>query len=181
MLLTEAGYACDVCPMDVDERPRANEVPAAYVERVATLKAEAAIARFPDRIVVAADTAVVIDGEVFGKPSDAADAERMLRRLSGRAHDVLTGLAVIGHRRITSVETTRVWFEPLTEDDIVWYVASGEPMDKAGAYAIQGLASRFIPRIEGSYSNVVGLPVAALARALTLATESLPLSAPGAG
>lgn len=181
MLLAEAGYDCEVCPMDVDERQRPGERPAAYVERVATLKAEAAISRFPDRIVVAADTAVVVDGDIFGKPDDEADAARMLRRLSGRAHDVLTGLAVVGHRRLTSVETTRVWFDRLSDDDIRWYVASGEPMDKAGAYAIQGLASRFIPRIDGSYSNVVGLPVAALARALAQAAESLPLSPPGGG
>ena len=159
MLLAEAGYACEACPMDVDERRRPGERPSAYVERIATLKAEAAIAQFPDRIVVAADTVVVVDGDVFGKPADEADAERMLRRLSGRSHDVLTGLAVVGHRRLTSVESTRVWFEALNDDDIRWYVASGEPMDKAGGYAIQGLASRVIPRIEGSYSNVVGLPL----------------------
>ncbi len=167
--------------MNVDERRRAGEAPAGYAERVATLKAEAAIAQFPDRIVVAADTVVVVDGDVYGKPVDEADAGRMLRRLSGRAHEVLTGLAVIGHRRISSVETTRVWFETLSDDDIRWYVSSGEPMDKAGAYGIQGLASRFIPRIEGSYSNVVGLPLAAFARALAQATESLPLSPPAGG
>ncbi len=181
MLLAEAGYTCEACPMNVDERRRAGEAPAGYAERVATLKAEAAIAQFPDRIVVAADTVVVVDGDVYGKPVDEADAGRMLRRLSGRAHEVLTGLAVIGHRRISSVETTRVWFETLSDDDIRWYVSSGEPMDKAGAYGIQGLASRFIPRIEGSYSNVVGLPLAAFARALAQATESLPLSPPAGG
>jgi septum formation protein len=181
MLLAEAGYNCEACPMDVDERRRLGESAPAYVERVATLKAEAAIERFPDRIVVAADTVVVVDGDVFGKPIDEADATRMLRRLSGRAHDVLTGLAVVGHRRLTSVESTRVWFEPMTDEDIRWYVSSGEPMDKAGAYAIQGLASRFIPRIDGSYSNVVGLPLAAFARALAHATESLPLSPSGGG
>jgi septum formation protein len=175
-LLAEAGYACDVCPMHVDERQAAGESADRYVERVATLKAEAAVAQFPNRVVVAADTAVVVDGDVFGKPTDAADAARMLRRLSGRAHDVLTGLVVVGHRRVTCVESTRVWVDVLTPEDIAWYVASGEPVDKAGAYAIQGLASRFIPRIEGSYSNVVGLPVAALARSLALATASVPLT-----
>jgi septum formation protein len=180
-LLAEAGYACDVHPMDVDERQRPGEAPAAYVERIATLKGEAAAAQFPGRVVVAADTVVVVDDEVFGKPADQADAERMLRRLSGRSHDVLTGLAVVGHRRLTSVERTRVWFTALTEADIRWYVSSGEPADKAGAYAIQGLAARFVPRIDGSYSNVVGLPIAALARALEQAGHSLPLAPPAGG
>ncbi|MEO8482617.1 MAG: Maf family protein [Acidobacteriota bacterium] len=181
LLLAEAGYACEASPMNVDEQQRPGEAPPAYVERIATLKAEAAIARFPDRVVVAADTAVVVDGDVFGKPVDETDAARMLRRLSNRAHDVLTGLAVVGHHRITSVDTTRVWFERLTDDEIRWYVASGEPMDKAGAYAIQGRAARFITRIEGSYSNVVGLPLATLARSLAEATDSLPLSPLGGG
>lgn len=166
-LLVAAGYACDVRPMDVDERRLDGESPERYVARVAALKADAAAARHADRVVVAADTAVVIDGEILGKPVDGADATRMLRMLGGRAHLVLTGVAIRAPHGATSyVETTTVWMTPLTDADVEWYVASGEPMDKAGAYAIQGLASRFVTRIDGSYSNVVGLPVASLDRAL---------------
>jgi len=118
-------------------------------------------AREEDAIVLGADTGVVVDGDILGKPQDDAEAAAMLRRLSGRRHEVMTGVSLrhgayeVGRVEITSVEFTR-----LTDDDVQWYVASGEGRDKAGAYAIQGLASRFIPRIEGSYSNVVGLPVA---------------------
>lgn len=147
--------------VEVDEHRTCGEAPAAYVERLARAKAHAAAAqREPDTVVLGADTVVVVDDEVLGKPRDAADATRMLRLLSGRAHEVLTGVAVIGPGgTVSRVERTTVWFAPLSERDIAWYVASGEPMDKAGAYAIQALASRFIPRIEGSYTTVVGLPV----------------------
>ena len=162
-LLTAAGFAFDVDPVDVDESMHAGETPAAYVERVARLKAGVAAARHPHRVVVAADTAVVIGDAVLGKPKDEDDARDMLRQLSGRSHEVLTGVVVAAHGVRAHVERTRVWFRALSAEEIAWYVASGEPMDKAGAYAIQGLASRFIPRIEGSYSNVVGLPVSVLA------------------
>ena len=146
--------------VDVDETREVGESPAAYVERLARTKAHAAVGCDGECAVIGADTVVVVDDEVLGKPSDTADATRMLRLLSGRAHDVLTGVAVIGPGgTVSRVERTTVWFAPLSERDIAWYVASGEPMDKAGAYAIQALASRFIPRIEGSYTNVVGLPV----------------------
>ena len=166
-LLRAAGIGCDVHPMDVDESRFGSESPVDYVQRVAGLKADAAAAALPGRTIIAADTSVVVDGEVFGKPADSEDAVRMLRRLSGRTHQVLTGVVVVrGTRRIAFVDTTVVWFRPLPESDIAWYVASGEPRGKAGAYAVQGLASRFIPRIEGSYSNVVGLPVARVADAL---------------
>jgi nucleoside triphosphate pyrophosphatase len=160
-LLSSAGFAFDVSAVEVDERRTNGEAPAAYVERLARAKARAAAAQQePDTAVLGADTVVVVDDEVLGKPRDAADATRMLRLLSGRAHEVLTGVAVIGQGgTVSRVERTTVWFAPLSERDIAWYVASGEPMDKAGAYAIQALASRFIPRIEGSYTNVVGLPV----------------------
>lgn len=115
----------------------------------------------PDAMVLGADTVVVSEGLVLEKPVDAADAATMLRRLSGRSHEVLTGVALVcPERRCTEVVMTRVTFRTLTEADVVWYVASGEPFGKAGAYAIQGRASRFVTRIEGSYSNVVGLPVA---------------------
>jgi septum formation protein len=170
-LLADAGYACEVRPVDVDERQLDGEPGEIYVARVATLKAEASTERHPGRVIVAADTAVMVDGEVFGKPIDAADATRMLQRLSGRAHVVLTGLVVISRSRVTKVEATTVWFGSISGPEIAWYVQSGEPMGKAGAYAIQGLASRFIPRIEGSYSNVVGLPIATLTEALAAAAR----------
>jgi septum formation protein len=162
-LLRAAGFAFEVRPVDVDEQPFPDEPPEGYVLRVAGAKADAAVAQWPDDAIVAADTTVVLQGVVFGKPVDAADATRMLRRLSGQAHDVLTGVVVVTPaRREAFVDVTRVWFSPLSDADIAWYVGSGEPMDKAGAYAVQGLASRFIPRIEGAYANVVGLPVARL-------------------
>ena len=145
---------------DIDETPRAGEAPDAYVERLAIDKARAVLALRPGAQVLGADTTVTIDEEILGKPVDDADATRMLRLLSGRAHLVHTGVALVSAGGIQSaVDTTRVWFAPMTDEDIAWYVATGEPVDRAGAYAIQGFASRFIPRIEGSYSNVVGLPV----------------------
>jgi septum formation protein len=166
-LLASAGFTFDVEAVDVDERRETGEAPAAYVDRLARSKAHAAAMRKSGDAVIGADTVVVVDAEVLGKPRDAADAVRMLRLLSGRAHDVLTGVAVTWRGRTTShVERTSVWFASLSERDIAWYVATGEPMDKAGAYAIQALASRFIPKIEGSYSNVVGLPVAAVVQLL---------------
>ena len=160
-LLAAAGISFDVFAIEIDETPHANEDPAAYVERLALTKARVVFALKPGETVLGADTTVVLDGQILGKPTDTADATRMLRALRGRAHDVLTGVAVIGPGGVRSaVETTRVWISPMTDEDISRYVASGQPMDKAGAYGIQGLASRFIPRIEGSYTNVVGLPVA---------------------
>jgi septum formation protein len=162
-LLEAAGLPHEVDPVEVDERLLPGEAPAVYVERIARLKAQAGTARHPERLVVAADTAVVLDGAVFGKPVDAGDARRMITALAGRSHEVLTGLAVrAGRRQLTHVERTTVWFEPLSPAAIDAYVRTGEPLGKAGAYAIQGLASRFVPRIEGSYTNVVGLPIAAL-------------------
>lgn len=127
-----------------------------------TVAADVRTKRSPnDVLILAADTAVVVDDEVLGKPADRADAERMLRRLSGRVHRVMTGVSVrLALRHLEAVEETLVVVRPLTDADVAWYVDSGEGQDKAGGYAIQGLASRFIPRIEGSYSNVVGLPVA---------------------
>jgi septum formation protein len=135
------------------------------VRRLAQLKAEAVRPRAGERPVLGADTVVIVDNAVLGKPADATDAGRMLRLLSGRDHTVVTGVCLINPaaesaRVQLSTTRTRVAFGALTEEEIRWYVASGEPMDKAGAYAIQGLASRFVTAIEGSYSNVVGLPVA---------------------
>jgi septum formation protein len=160
-LLTAAGISFEVLAADIDETPFPNEAPAAYVERLAIEKARAVLALRPEARVLGADTTVTIDGEILGKPLDEADALRMLRLLSGRVHDVHTGVAVVSSSGVRSgIDTTRVWFDTMTDEDIAWYVATGEPVDRAGAYAIQGFASRFIPRIEGSYSNVVGLPVA---------------------
>ena len=167
-LLKAAGIAFEVLAADIDETPRANETPAAYVERLAIEKARAVFALRPDARVLGADTTVTIDGEILGKPVDEADALRMLRLLNGRPHEVHTGVALVSAAGVRSgVDTTRVWFAPMTDEDISWYVATGEPVDRAGAYAIQGFASRFIPRIDGSYSNVVGLPVALVSSILS--------------
>ncbi len=165
-LLTAAGIRFTTCPVDVDERPREGEPPRDYVLRVATDKARACPA-VGDAVVLAADTAVIVGPQILGKPADAVDAAGMLRLLGGRAHLVLTGVVLRrGEREVAAVESTAVTFSPLSEDDIAWYVGTGESADKAGAYAVQGLASRFIDRIDGSYSNVVGLPVATVWRLL---------------
>jgi septum formation protein len=159
-LLSAAGFAFEVRPVEVDETPLAGEEPSAYVLRVAVLKAQSYQGLADGEIVLAADTTVVVDGAILGKPADEADSRRMLRLLSGREHEVLTGVAARGGARVVSaVEATRVHVQPLSSADVDWYIASGEPADKAGAYGVQGLAARFVHRIEGSYSNVVGLPV----------------------
>jgi septum formation protein len=166
-LLTAAGIRFEVLAADIDETPLVNEAPDAYVERLAIAKARAVLALRPAAHILGADTTVTIDGEILGKPVDESDAARMLRLLSGRAHLVHTGVALVSARGTQSaVDTTRVWFDTMTDEDISWYIATGEPVDRAGAYAIQGFASRFIPRIEGSYSNVVGLPVAVVSSIL---------------
>jgi septum formation protein len=167
-LLVAAGIACGVVTVDVDESVERLEPPGDHVRRLARAKADAGMALRPDAIVLGADTVVVAGSEIMGKPRDAADATRMLRVLSGREHEVLTGLALVSSHRAPVVEVarTRVWFNPLTDREIAAYVASGEPLDKAGAYGIQGLGSRFVDRIQGSYSNVVGLPVALVYRLL---------------
>jgi septum formation protein len=175
-LLRAAAIPFEVHPADVDEQRLPDEPPYRYVRRLAEAKAIAIAARFPGRAVLGADTVVVLGGEVLGKPADPADATRMLRRLSGRTHEVLTGLCLVGQDgatagsgRRTDTTVTTVTFAVLGEAEIEWYVASGEPLDKAGAYAIQGLASRFVTTIDGSYSNVVGLPVARLYEMCTAA------------
>lgn len=166
-LLAAAGIEFIVRPVSVPEQHRAGESPEKYVRRLAEAKASA-VARSDGEIVLGADTVVVVAGQILEKPFDAADASRMLRLLSGREHDVITGICLAGSgRKIVDTATTRVRFIELTAREIDEYVASGEPMDKAGAYAIQGLASKFIVRVEGEYSNVVGLPVALLYRHLT--------------
>jgi septum formation protein len=171
-LLREAGYVFEIEPAHVDESELVGEAPGAYVLRVAAMKARTIAARHPDGIVLAADTTVVVNGAMLAKPANDADAKRMLGLLSGRTHDVLTGVVLVrGGRESSAVVDTRVRFRPLTAAEIDWYVASGEPRDKAGAYGVQGLAARFVDSVEGSYSNVVGLPIGAV-RAL-LAAEGL--------
>src|SRR5215831_8158058 len=165
-LLASAGYAFIVDPAHVDEAERPGEAPDAYVLRVARDKARAvATRRDAGDIVLAADTTVVADGEILAKPADESDAVRMLQLLAGNEHRVFTGVVVIsGREELADVVATRVRLLPLTMDDIQWYVGTGEPLGKAGGYAIQGRAARFVDWIEGSWSNVVGLPVATVSQ-----------------
>ena len=162
-MLSLAGVRFTVIPAAIDETPHPGEAPADYVRRVARDKAAAVRAQAPaGSVVLAADTAVCIDDELFGKPRDAADARRMLARLSGREHRVLSAVCVEGGSgaRAESLVETRVRFRPLDDPTIAAYVASGEPLDKAGAYGIQGLGGALVSTIDGSYSAVVGLPLA---------------------
>jgi septum formation protein len=197
-LLRNAGIAFTVQPADVDETPLAGEMPRPCAERLAREKALAVWSKRPEELVLGADTIVVVEGAILGKPANAADAARMLRLLAGRVHRVITGVCLVNglasgdladaaesaspvqlaagnsyeiqrteNREVkTTAETTLVTMNGLCDEQIREYVATGEPMDKAGAYAIQGMASRWIPRIEGDYSNVVGLPVALVYRML---------------
>jgi septum formation protein len=166
-LLRAAGFTFEVQPQEVDERLLPGEEPAEHVVRLAREKASRAGRARPDAVVLGADTVVVVDGFVLGKPGDDRDAAAMLRRLSGRTHSVLTGIAICADSSLSEATArTEVQFVRLGDEEIAWYVSTGEPRDKAGAYAIQGLASRFVERIDGSYSNVVGLPVALVARML---------------
>ena len=164
-LLTTAGFGFEVRPAHIDEGQHDGESSADYVARLAREKAQAVWRE--GEITLGADTTVVIDSRSLGKPGDAAEAAAMLRLLSGRSHEVLTGWTLFDGRVTQGgVETTRVFFVPMAEDEILTYAASGEPLDKAGAYGIQGLASKYVERIEGCYFNVVGLPVARVASAL---------------
>src|SRR5215210_4015052 len=166
-LLARLGVRFTVRAADIDETPRPGEAPDVYVLRLAEEKARAA-AR-PGELVLAADTTVVVDGEILGKPVDDADAARMLRLLAGREHEVLTGVAVVEmepERLVSAVERTLVRMAPLSPEEIAWYVATGEPRDKAGAYAIQELGSLFVAGVVGNQSNVVGLPVPVVYRLL---------------
>lgn len=172
-ILRNAGIPFVAHPSDVPEIPEHGEAPKAYAERLAREKALAVSKRRSEDFVLGADTVVVVEEQILEKPRDAADAARMLRRLSGKTHQVTTGVCLAGpglrteDRELrTASETTLVTMSALSEDDIRGYVATGEPMDKAGAYAIQGIASRWISRIEGDYFNVVGLPVALVCRML---------------
>ena len=164
-LLRNAGIAFVAHPTHIPEIPNKDEAPRAFAERMAREKALAAFDTQPEDFVLGADTIVVVDAEILGKPRNSADGARMLRLLSGRTHEVVTGVCLLG-RGFEDVrsETTTVTMNTLSEDDIQSYISSGEPMDKAGAYAIQGRASRWISRIEGDYFNVVGLPVSLVYR-----------------
>jgi len=159
-LLRNAGIAFTVQPANILETLLPGEIPKTYAQRMAREKAEAVFQLDPGKIVLGADTVVLVNDEVLGKPRDAADAARMLRLLSGQKHQVITGVCLLG-RGFADVrsETTTIEMQKLRDDEIASYVATGEPMDKAGAYAIQGWASRWISKIEGDYFNVVGLPV----------------------
>ncbi len=167
-LLAQAGFTFEVCPAHIPEEAKPGEDPTAYVIRLAREKAQAVFAQLSadpktasDLAVLGADTTVTLDNHILGKPEDAADAARMLRLLSGRTHRVITGVALVTTARTeVASETTAVTFGALSDEEIAAYIATGEPMDKAGAYAIQGRAARWIPRIEGCYFNVVGLPIA---------------------
>ncbi len=167
-LLRGAGIPCKVLPADIDEDPLPGESAKGCAERLAREKAVAVARQVrPTDCVLGADTVVTVDNEILGKPVDKADAARMLRMLSGREHQVITGVCVVaGEKSCVASETTLVTMIAITDREISDYIATGEPMDKAGAYAIQGIASRWIPRIEGDYSNVVGLPVALVWRLL---------------
>ena len=172
-ILSDAGIPFDLLPVDVDETPRAGESAEAMCVRLAEAKARAAVARLgavsEPAFVVAADTTVEIDGDILGKPASPEDARQMLVRLNGKTHRVLTALSLIrlpdGAAR-SEVERTEVRFAVLEEDEIDDYVATGEPVDKAGGYAIQGRGGRFVERVDGCYFNVVGLPLARLCRIL---------------
>jgi len=179
-LLRSAGVAITVQPTNIPEVPKDGEAPKAFAERLAREKAWAVFKERPTDFVLGADTIVVVDGQILGKPQNRADAERMLRLLSGRTPEVTTAVCLMGPKSganpttaksesslgETRCETTQVTMNQLSDEEIRAYVATGEPMDKAGAYAIQGMASRWIPRIQGDYFNVVGLPIALVYRML---------------
>ena len=176
-LLTQAGLTFAVESADINESIQPEETAAKYVQRLAVEKAQAVLARHTSEeameddplVVLGADTCVLCNGEILGKPIDQADARRMLELLSGRTHQVLTGVAAVSRTGLVSdVEITQVSFDLIGERELVHYLASREPLDKAGAYGIQGYAARWIPRIEGCYFNVVGLP---LARTIALLAE----------
>jgi septum formation protein len=191
-LLAQAGFSFTVESADVDESPRVDEEPATYVLRLAVEKAQAVFARHCNQslgapfmtassswvgsdplIVLGADTTVVCDGHILAKPNDADDAMRMLRHLSGRTHQVLTGVAAVTRAGVFSgVENTEVTFSEIPETELTAYCATAEPLDKAGAYGIQGYAARWIPRIDGDYFNVMGLPIARTAKLIEDALAS---------
>jgi len=161
-ILRTVSWPFEILPVDIDETRRAGETAIDYVQRLAREKADAAAAALPTSMILAADTTVTIDDHILEKPTDESDASRMLQLLNNRSHRVLTGIAIINpetSQTIVAHEETEVKFAAMSDEEIAWYVGTGEPMDKAGAYAIQGLGARFIAEIEGDYFNVVGLPI----------------------
>jgi septum formation protein len=182
-LLAQAGYRFEVQVSNVEEERRPDEDAIRFATRLAREKAEEVFARCaPGVLVLGADTVVVCDGEVMGKPADAADASRMLSRLSGRTHQVVTGVAVVWGKGSAEVaaELTHVTMRTVSPQEVSDYVACGEPMDKAGAYAIQGHAGKWIPRINGCYFNVVGLPLALVTSLLEAVEQRLESRNPSA-
>lgn len=174
-LLTAAGFTFEIVPADIDETPVAGEPHADYAQRIARAKAHRVAGLHPTDIVLAADTVVVGDGRLMGKPVNRQDAASMLKTLSGRTHDVHTAVVVRGpHGQAEELVTTRVQFQVLSDAEIGWYLDTGEPEGKAGAYGIQGRASRFIEWIEGSWSNVVGLPISTVYRLLKVVDYGTP-------
>jgi len=168
-LLTQIGLSFTVAPADVDESVLPGELPETYAARVAFDKARIAAERAGEGIVIAADTIVALGDSILGKPRDGRDAEAMLKQLSGKEHRVVTAIAVIDAstaKSVTRISATKVWFRGLTEREIAVYVATGEPMDKAGAYGIQERGALLVEKIEGCYSNVVGLPLSLLGEML---------------
>jgi septum formation protein len=160
-LLTAAGWPFEAITAGIDESLKPNEDPATYVQRLALSKAEAVAAKLDHGLVLGADTTVVVDGQILGQPVDDADAKRMLQLLNNKWHEVLTGVAVVrvgGESRV-NYETTRVRFAEMSEQELDWYVSTGEARGKAGAYGIQGAAGLFIEEIQGDYFNIVGLPM----------------------
>ncbi len=159
-LLTQIGVSFKVFPVDLDETPRVGESPLFYVQRIAAEKSAAALERSDARLpILAADTAVILDGRIMGKPKDKADCLSMLSFLSGRTHQVFSAVSLRGFEHWQAVNITEVSFRCISEDEIIRYWDSGEPVDKAGAYAIQGLGGVFVKSITGSFSGVVGLPL----------------------
>jgi septum formation protein len=172
-LLAQAGLRFDVLPVHIDETLHPNETHTSYVQRLALEKAQAIHALHPKATVLGADTTVVCEQKILNKPTDLADAERMLRQLSNRVHHVHTGIALVTPAaHLTHVETTSVFFSAIPDAELAHYLATGDSLDKAGAYGIQGYAARWIPRIEGDFFNVMGLPIAAVVRLLR-ETQSL--------
>lgn len=159
-ILTSVGWDFEKCPADIDESLSGGESPENYVVRLACEKAQAVAAKNPDGIVLGADTTVVVDDQILGKPVDMDDARRMLRMLSGKWHEVLTGVAVVrGGVTHSGMQRTRVKFIEMTDEEVDFLAAMGDPLDKAGAYAVQAQAALFIESVEGEYWNVVGLPI----------------------
>ncbi|RKH40057.1 Maf family protein [Corallococcus sicarius] len=179
-LLAQLGLRFTVAAADIDETPMAGEIARNYVHRLAVEKARAVAARHPDAWVLAADTTVALGSDLLGKPRDAQEARAMLGQLSGQTHEVFTGIAVAGRAQASQVVRTQVTFRALSREEIAWYADTGEPLDKAGAYAIQGKGGFLVASIEGSPTNVIGLPLGETLALLAQAGVPLPWRAPGA-